>query len=369
MEAKRLSARTLKFAKIFVVALVLGALYWVATLKHAERDETRRASVQLTPACAEKLQHYGLSADRYYRSPYVRQRTGASVQARGYAEEDVRAIQRGCNIVDDLQGRLATDTGRQRWNATRFLRGTHSSCVHCHQGVGDKQDAAGNRLVGSNGLAASWVMADTYDRFTGLLLPYELRQMQCYINSSNGFKPNIADDLIRDVTAYSRFLTAALNLKYGHRYPEQGVDEIPASATLRQGDDYISGKALYRGKCAQCHGLQGLGTVSGGKVIFPAVAGPNSFTLQSRNVTVTSVLPGFICRNMPLGNEGSLDSQQCRDIAYYLTTLPRPAGDREGPLHAVWQRLMMTAVPPLTELAESLGAKENGRTPASKQDL
>ena len=34
-------------------------------------------------------------------------------------------------------------------------------------------------------------MADMYDRFTGLLLPFELRQMQCYINSSNGYKPNV----------------------------------------------------------------------------------------------------------------------------------------------------------------------------------
>jgi thiosulfate dehydrogenase len=47
-------------------------------------------------------------------------------------------------------------------------------------------------------------MADMYDRFTGLLLTYELRQMQCYINSSNGFKPNAADDLMRDVISLRR---------------------------------------------------------------------------------------------------------------------------------------------------------------------
>jgi len=69
-------------------------------------------------------------------------------------------------------------------------------------------------------------------------------------------------------------------------------------------------------------------------------------------------MAGFICRNMPLGKEGSLDNQECRDIAYYIGTLPRPAGDREGPLSAAWGQLMMTVMPPLTRYAESLGSKD-----------
>jgi thiosulfate dehydrogenase len=203
-------------------------------------------------------------------------------------------------------------------------------------------------------------MADMYDRFTGLLLTYELRQMQCYINSSNGFKPNAADDLMRDVTAYSRFLSGALDLKIGRRYPEQGIDEIPASATLKRGDDYIRGAHLFRHKCAQCHGPQGLGIKAEGKVLYPAVAGPNAYSVDSRMnfAMVNSVMPGFICRNMPPGQEGSLDNEQCRDIAYYIGTLPRPAGDRQGPLVAAWQQLMMTVMPPLTRYAESLGRND-----------
>jgi thiosulfate dehydrogenase len=344
--------------KIVCALLVAGGLYVLARHEHAERDAIRQAAVELTPACKEKLQRYDLvAAADYYRSPYQRKSAASRAEVRGYSEEDIRAIQRGCNIVDDMQGQLAKHADRERWNAARFSRSTHASCDHCHQGVGDKQDAAGNRLIGSNGLAASWVMADMYDRFTGLLLPYELRQMQCYINSSNGFKPNAGDDLIRDVTAYSRFLSAALDLKIGNHYAEQGVDEITVSATLRRGDDYVRGAHLYRQTCARCHGPQGLGTVAQGKVIYPAVAGPESFSLDSRMnfARVNSVMPGFICRSMPPGQEGSLDNQQCRDIAYYLSTLPRPAGDRQGPLVAAWQQLMMTAMPPLTRYADSLG--------------
>ncbi|HEV8106280.1 MAG TPA: c-type cytochrome [Burkholderiales bacterium] len=344
-----------KLLRVVLIVAMLGGLYLVALERHAERDRLRAAAVELTPGCKQKLSGYGLAPDKEYRSPYVRRVSDAWITTRGYSAEDVRAIERGCNIIDDLQGHYAKDAA-ERWFAKRFVRGSHTTCDHCHQGIGDKQDAAGNRLVGSNSMAASWVMADMYDRFTGLLLPHELRQMQCYINSSNGFKPNAADDLMRDVTAYSRFLAAALDMKIGNHYLEQGIAEIPASATLKRGDDYVRGAHLYKEKCARCHGPQGLGTVVNGKAVYPAVAGPNAYSMDSRMnfAMVNSVMPGFICRNMPPGGEGSLENQDCRDIAYYLGTLPRAAGDRQGPLVAAWQQLMMTAMPPLTRYAESL---------------
>jgi thiosulfate dehydrogenase len=344
-----------KLAKIVLPLLALGGLYLLAIHEHAQREEIRNAPVALTPGCAEKLGRYALVPGEQYESPYVLQRTGARITLRGYSENDVRAIQRGCNIIDDTQGRLAADPWRERWNAKRFIRGNHASCDHCHRGIGDLQDDSGNRLVGSNSLAASWIMGDMYDRFTGMLLPYELRQMQCYINSSNGYKPNIADDVVRDVTAYSRFLSAVLDLKIANHYEEQGIDEIPASATLKQGDDYVRGEALYKEKCQGCHGRQGQGLEIDGQLVAPAVAGPDSWNMQSRNnfYFVSTILSGFICRNMPPGQENTLTNQECRDIAHYISNLPRPAGDRQGPLVALQQQLLMTVLPPLLRLTES----------------
>lgn len=347
-----------KLTKIGLAVVISGGLYLLALHQHKQREVVRQAPVALTPACAEKLARYGLAPGKHYRSPYVMVRGGTPAALRGYSEEDIRAIQRGCNIVDDTQGRLAKDPALERWNTRRFIRGAHLACRHCHQGIGDKQDAAGNRLKGSLGLGASWVMADMYDRFTGLLLPFELRQMQCYINSSNGYKPNIADDVIRDVTAYSRFLSAALELKIGNHYDEQGIDEIAASATLKQGDDYVRGESLYKEKCQHCHGRQAAGLEVNGHLVAPAIAGPNAWNMQSRNYFyyVSTILPGFICRNMPLGQENTLTNQQCRDIAYYISNLPRPAGDKQGPLVALQQQLLMAVMPPLMRLTESTAA-------------
>lgn len=351
-----MTKNALKVTRIALLVAVLAGVYSVAAKRHEQREEIRQAAVALTPGCIEKLKRYGLVPGDLYRSPYALHGTGTATPRRGYTHDDVRAIQRGCNIIDDTQGRQAENAERERWNTKRFIRGNHLACDHCHQSIGDKQDAQGNRLKGSLGLGASWVMADMYDRFTGLLLPFELRQMQCYINSSNGYKPNIADDLIRDVTSYSRFLSAALDLKIGNNYEEQGIDEIAASATHKQGDDYVRGEALYKQKCIACHGAQAFGREVNGQLVAPAIAGPNAWNMQSRNYFyyVSTILPGFICRNMPLGAENTLTNQECRDIAYYLSNLPRPAGDKQGPLVALQQQVLMTVVPPLMRMTESI---------------
>lgn len=358
--------KRLQVAKVALLVAALFGLYGLAKHRHAERDEIRNSAVRLTPGCEAKLARYALAAGDTYVSPYVTERTGKRIVRKGYSEEDVRAIQRGCNIIDDLQGQDALDPDRERWNARRFVRGTHTSCDHCHQGIGDKQTADGTPQEGSLSLAASFAGADAYDQYTGILLPYEMRQMQCQINSSNGYKSNIADDLIRDVTAYSRFLMAALDLRFHNRYAEQGIDEVTASDTMKRGDDYVRGGRIYKDRCASCHGPQGLGTVVDGRVLFPAVAGLNSFNHQSRNnfSFVSSILPGFICRNMPLGQEGTLSTQDCRDVAYYVSNLPRPAGDKEGPLAAVWNQVMMRTMPPLIGAVERMRAE--GKTREAK---
>src|SRR5262245_28148202 len=127
------SAAAVKLAKVVVLILLAAVFYAAAAYKHKEREDIRKAGVTLTPGCAEKLSRYGLIRSERYRSPYALQRTGTSATVRGYSEEDIRAIQRGCNIIDDTQGQLAGDAGRERWNATRFIRGNHASCDHCHQ--------------------------------------------------------------------------------------------------------------------------------------------------------------------------------------------------------------------------------------------
>ena len=128
------------------------------------------------------------------------------------------------------------------------------------------------------------------------------------------------------------FLAAALNLKIGNHYPEQGMDEIPASATLRRGDDYVRGADVYRQKCAMSWSSRTWSDVQR-RVLLPGLGRPELFSLDSRMnfAKVNTVMSGFICRNMPLGEEGSLENQECRDIAYYVgLCLGRPVIGRSA---------------------------------------
>src|SRR5687767_14212691 len=109
-----MSALSAKLLKIAVVIAVLGGLYAVALVKHAERDELRRSAVDLTPACKAKLESYGLVAGESYSSPYIVKMTGTASVRSGYSEEDIGAIGRGCNIISDLQGHLAKSGTRER---------------------------------------------------------------------------------------------------------------------------------------------------------------------------------------------------------------------------------------------------------------
>jgi thiosulfate dehydrogenase len=104
--------------------------------------------------------------------------------------------------------------------------------------------------------------------------------------------------------------------------------------------------------------------------VAPALAGPNAWNMQSRNYFyyVSTILPGFICRNMPLGQENTLSNQECRDIAFYISNLPRPAGDRQGPVVALQQQVLMRVMPPLIRLTESPRKTEALARPLSKDD-
>jgi len=62
--------------QVALIVAVLGGLYLLALHKHAERDALRHVAVDLTPACREKVENYGLRPGERYRSPYLLKTTG-----------------------------------------------------------------------------------------------------------------------------------------------------------------------------------------------------------------------------------------------------------------------------------------------------
>jgi len=192
------------------------------------------------------------------------------------ARKDARAIQRGCNIVNDTQGQLAKDGARERWNAEPVSsRSTHSSCDHLPtRAWGDKQDAAVTGRSGRNGLArlvGNW--RTCYDRFTGLCCAALRAAPDAVLHqfSKTASKPNADDDLIRDVTAYSRFPRVGrviLKDRQSLLGKQRALMKIPALCDAQGvGDDYVRGASCVPPEDAASvqgprdwHGSAGAGT-------------------------------------------------------------------------------------------------------------
>ncbi len=247
----------------------------------------------------------------------------------------IRAVQRGCNIFSNPQK-----------YASRFIR-ADIRCKDCHLGLGTESETAP--------MGHAWVQGDKYDSVTGIILSYEMRTMQCFINSSNGFKPNIMDSVMQDLRIYARYLAYKQGLKEGVEYAERRFTKIPPTG---EGDDYLRGKVIYSEKCAKCHGDQGFGkTEKNGQVIYPALAGPGSWNTDSRLFFEPFTLSGIIKTMMPKDNPGTLTDIEARDVAAYIITLPRPAGNGYGVMVATGKQAIMRTLPPLFKIMDDWNSK------------
>jgi thiosulfate dehydrogenase len=91
--------------------------------------------------------------------------------------------------------------------------------------------------------------------------------------------------------------------------------------------DYARGAQVYAEKCAACHGPQGLGQSSGGKVVFPPLWGAQSYNWGAGMGSVKNAAE-FIRANMPLGLGNTLTEQQAWDVATYIDSQVRPQDPR-----------------------------------------
>lgn len=303
---------------LYTILSLLGILAFII-VSHVTAKQQFSAKIVMEPDCKElltnrlKIQDDGL--DGYY----------------------IRAVKRGCNIFSNPQK-----------HASRYVR-ADIRCKDCHLELGMKPETAP--------IGQAWVQSDKYDPVTGIILSYELRTMQCFINSSNGFKPNILDSTIQDLKIYGRYLAHKQNLREGVEYESRRFTKVVPTG---EGDDYLRGKQAYQQHCAMCHGDQGYGHKDeDGNIAIPALAGPRSWNTDSRMFNESITLAAIIKTSMPAHNRGSLTDTQARDIAAYLITLPRPAGNGYGVMVALKQQAIMHTMPPLFKFIEDLQSTED----------
>lgn len=205
---------------------------------------------------------------------------------------------------------IFTDTGKY---AGKYV-GNKLSCSNCHLDAG--------RLANSAPLWAAWVKYPAYRGKNKMVNTYEQRLQGCFRYSMNGTPPPADSDELKALMSYSFWLAtgAPTNTKLpGAGYPKLPKPDKPA--------DFSRGKKVFAQNCALCHGADGQGTQANGRYIFPPLWGKDSFNWGAGMHRINTAA-SFIRANMPLGQGGTLSVQEAWDVAYFMSSHPRPQDPR-----------------------------------------
>ncbi len=182
--------------------------------------------------------------------------------------------------------------------------GNRLNCTNCHLDGGLNPNAAS--FVG---LASVYPEYRTRSAKVNTLAD---RVNECMERSLNGrpFPPDSSK--LQAVVAYITWLSRGVSQQAPA--PWRGLQRIQSRRPI----DADNGKKVFAGKCAFCHGVDGLGTMAA-----PPVWGPQSYTIGADMSRVT-VAAAFIKSNMPRSWGWSLSDDDAYDVATYINSQPRP---------------------------------------------
>lgn len=198
-------------------------------------------------------------------------------------------------------------------NAAPFV-GNTLRCSNCHVDAG--------RQAGAAPMWGAYVSYPAYRSKNGHVNSFEERLQDCFRFSMNGKAPPLGDPVLVALASYAFFLAKGLPTGEdppGRGYPKLSQPALPA--------DYVRGAAVYAERCSVCHGPSGLGQSSGGKVVFPALWGPQSYNWGAGMGSIKNAA-AFIRAFMPYGKGRSLSEQQAWDVATYMDSQVRPQDPR-----------------------------------------
>lgn len=182
--------------------------------------------------------------------------------------------------------------------------GNRLNCTNCHLDGGLNPNAAS--FVG---LAAVYPEYRARNARVNTLAD---RVNECMERSLNGraFPPDSSK--LQAIVAYITWLSQGV--PSGAPISWRGLQRIQSRRPL----DADNGKKVFAGKCAFCHGSDGLGTMAA-----PPVWGPQSYNIAAGMARV-SVAAAFIKANMPRSWGWSLSDDDAYDVAAYINAQPRP---------------------------------------------
>ncbi len=190
--------------------------------------------------------------------------------------------------------------------------GNGLTCSNCHLDGGTQP--WGGPLIGV------WGVFPAYSARSAMVETLGDRLNDCFLRSMNGKALPLESAEMKGLLAYAWWLSDGVPT--GESVTGRGFER---AVPPKQPPDPVRGKALYAGKCAGCHGVDGAGTPgANGAYVFPPLWGPASFN-EGAGMARLQTAASFVQTKMPLGAGGSLPVRDAYDIAAFFTRQPRPA--------------------------------------------
>lgn len=181
--------------------------------------------------------------------------------------------------------------------------GGELNCTSCHLDNGTRINAA--PLVGV------FARFPQYRERSDAVATIEDRVNDCFERSMNGRALPYDSQDMKDIVAWLAFLSRGLPV---HR--DTTPHGIPLLAMMTP--DTARGRAEFTTRCAQCHAMDGQGTLAG-----PPLWGSKSYNVGASMARLRTAA-SFIKYNMPFDRPGTLTEQQAFDLAAYINGHTRP---------------------------------------------
>ena len=226
------------------------------------------------------------------------------------------------------------------------------SCSNCHMNAGQREKSL--PLVDVAG------MFPEYNRRAARLFSLGDRITDCFLRSENATGVQLASDEFptptsSEVLAISAYLTwLSRGAAMGSNPSWRGQNAIQASALIPvEKLDPAKGEAIYKDRCATCHGPDGQGVQIGDKIAGP-LWGARSWN-DGAGAARVYTLAGMIRYSMPYLDPGNITDADAQHVAAFIDSKPRPAFPFKERDYRV-EKLPVDAVYYTRQLANAEGA-------------
>ncbi|MDW0108460.1 c-type cytochrome [Sporosarcina aquimarina] len=180
------------------------------------------------------------------------------------------------------------------------------ACTSCHAGAGLDENVSS--LVGVT------TKYPKYRSRNNKIATIEDRINGCMVRSMNYVEFEEDDEDLSAMAAYLSYISKGV--PQGADLPWLGkneVDEVPIP-------NVDKGNAIFQQSCVACHATDGAGS---GPTTGPALWGDGSFN-DGAGMGRMSKMTGFVQKNMPLTDPGSLTIQEAADVSAFILSQERP---------------------------------------------